>query len=373
MIREKFGKLAAFAAFASVQLPALAGTIEGDFKNPPPDARAETWWHFTTNHITKEGITRDLEAMKDIGYSAAHIFMANCYGKIPNVPDAQIMTPLWRGLMQHAGSEAKRLGLSLGVHNCPGWSSSGGPWIKPEDSMKCLVHTQKRVRAGETAPIVLPKPPDYKGFYRDIAVLALPAQETLPEPKISSSPELAGCEKLSGGSGNSPCLLPIEKEGGKASIFLEYPETVEARTAEFAFEGDRIHFTAEIFSSEDGKNFSKAGAISYKSPQDKGTPKFAPLGGEKPARGKFFRVDFSHNKTFSWETSQGPMRLKTLRLSGEVSVDNAAAANSSQNSFAYAPPRSGAHAKAPALSEIIDLTGKMSLDTHSRLKNWIDG
>lgn len=362
MIREKFGKLAAFAAFASVQLPALAGSMEGDFKNPPPDARAETWWHFTTNHITKEGITRDLEAMKDIGYSAAHIFMANCYGKIPNVPDAQIMTPLWRGLMQHAGSEAKRLGLSLGVHNCPGWSSSGGPWIKPEDSMKCLVHTQKRVRAGETAPIVLPKPPDYKGFYRDIAVLALPAQETLPEPKISSSPELAGCEKLSGGSDNPPCLLPIEKEGGKVSIFLEYPETVEARTAEFAFEGDRIHFTAEIFSSEDGKNFSKAGAISYKSPQDKGTPKFAPLGGEKPARGKFFRVDFSHNKTFSWETSQGPMRLKTLRLSGEVSVDNAAAANSSQNSFAYAPPRSGAQAKAPALSEIIDLTGKMSPD-----------
>ena len=41
MIREKFGKLAAFAAFASVQLPAFAGSMEGDFKNPPPDARAE--------------------------------------------------------------------------------------------------------------------------------------------------------------------------------------------------------------------------------------------------------------------------------------------------------------------------------------------
>ncbi len=362
MIREKLGKFAALAAFASVQVSAFGGTIEGDFKNPPPDARAETWWHFTTNHITKEGITRDLEAMKDIGYSAAHIFMANCYGKIPNVPDAQIMTPLWRGLMQHAGAEARRLGLSLGVHNCPGWSSSGGPWINPEDSMKCLVHTQKRVRAGETAPIVLPKPPDYNGFYRDIAVLALPAQKPLPEPKISSSPKLANCGKLSVGSGNSPCPLPIEKEGGKASIFLEYPETVEARTAEFSFEGGKIHFTAEIFASEDGKNFRKAGAISYKNPQDKGTPKFALLGGEESARGKFFRVDFSHNKTFAWESSQGPVRLKTLRLSREVSIDNAAAANSSQNSFAYVPPRSGAHAEAPAVSEIIDLTGRMSPD-----------
>lgn len=360
MKREKLCKFAALAAFASAQAAAFAGAMEDDFKNPPPDARAQTWWHFTTNHITKEGITRDLEAMKDIGYSTAHIFMANCYGKIPGVPDAQIMTPLWRELMRHAGAEAKRLGLSLGVHNCPGWSSSGGPWIRPEDSMKCLVHTQRLARAGDTAPIVLPKPRDYGGFYRDIAVLAIPAQKPLPEPKISSSPELPNTGRLSDDSNPSACPLPIEKEDGKASIFLEYPEAVEARTAEFAFEGDRIHFTAEIFASEDGKNFAKAGRIDYKNPQDKGTLKFAPLGGEKPAKGKIFRVDFSHNKTFEWESSRGPVLLKTLRLSPQVSIANAAAANSSQNSFAYAPPESGADSKAPTAAEILDLTGRMS-------------
>ena len=104
MKREKLCKFAALAAFASAQAAAFAGAMEDDFKNPPSEARAQTWWHFTTNHITKEGITRDLEAMKDIGYSTAHIFMANCYGKIPGVPDAQIMTPLWRELMRHTGA-----------------------------------------------------------------------------------------------------------------------------------------------------------------------------------------------------------------------------------------------------------------------------
>ena len=149
------GKIAALLALFASAVAVSADNLEKDFKNPPPDARAETWWHFTTNHITKEGITRDLEAIKNIGYSGAHIFIPNCYGKIPNVPDAQIMTPLWRELMRHAGAEAKRLGLSIGVHNCPGWSRSGGPWIKPEDSMKFIVHSQKRISGKQSAPITL--------------------------------------------------------------------------------------------------------------------------------------------------------------------------------------------------------------------------
>ena len=86
------GKIAALLALFASAVAVSADSLEKDFKNPPPDARAETWWHFTTNHITKEGITRDLEAIKNIGYSGAHIFIPNCYGKIPNVPDAQIMT-----------------------------------------------------------------------------------------------------------------------------------------------------------------------------------------------------------------------------------------------------------------------------------------
>ena len=31
--------------------------------------------------------------------------------------------------MRYASDESARLGLDLGFHNCPGWSSSGGPWI----------------------------------------------------------------------------------------------------------------------------------------------------------------------------------------------------------------------------------------------------
>ena len=283
------GKIVALLALFASAVAVCADSLEKDFKNPPPDARAETWWHFTTNHITKEGITRDLEAIKNIGYSGAHIFIPNCYGKIPNVPDAQIMTPLWRELMRHAGAEAKRLGLSIGVHNCPGWSSSGGPWIKPEDSMKFIVHSQKRISGKQSAPITLAPPPANSGFYRDIAVLAVPANKIPPTPKISTNPETANPNALSDEKNKNSFKLPIENEGGKASLLLEFPESVEARTAELCFEGKRIHFEADAYASDDGKNFRKVGTLSYNHSNDIGIPKFLSFG-PTAVKAKFFRI-----------------------------------------------------------------------------------
>lgn len=355
------GKIAALLALFASAVAVSADSLEKDFKNPPPDARAETWWHFTTNHITKEGITRDLEAIKNIGYSGAHIFIPNCYGKIPNVPDAQIMTPLWRELMRHAGAEAKRLGLSIGVHNCPGWSSSGGPWIKPEDSMKFIVHSQKRISGKQSAPITLAPPPANSGFYRDIAVLAIPANKIPPTPKISTVPETANPNALSDEENKNSFKLPIENEGGKASVLLEFPESVEARTAELCFEGKRIHFEADAYASDDGKNFRKVGTLSYNHSNDIGIPKFLSFG-PTAVKAKFFRFDFSYKKVAPWNKSKTPINLKSIKLYNESTIPNVQTANSSETTYAYKPPVGKPDTKAPAVSEILDLTGKMSPD-----------
>jgi len=47
-----------------------------------------------------------------------------------------------RDILTHAAKECEKLGLSFGVHNCDGWTSSGGPWVTPEHAMKVVVNSQ---------------------------------------------------------------------------------------------------------------------------------------------------------------------------------------------------------------------------------------
>ena len=293
----------AIKIFAALSLTtAFGGEIESDFKNPSADNRAETWWHFTSNCVTKEGITRDLEAMKQIGYSAAHIFYVNTFASIPNSEPYQVFTPRWYELMQHAGKEAGRLGLSLGVHNCPGWSSSGGPWIKPEDSMKCIVLSSTHADQN-SKEIKLPKPHENKGFYRDIAVLAIPAQTPLPLPKILSSDNLENAAETAKTGNTKPCLLAIQ-EKGKTSLIVEYPEAVDAKTLELLFDNERVQFKLEISASDDGKNFKKVGALDYHNYRYNVSPIFAQINGGNGTRAKFFKLDFANKQVAPWRRSQ---------------------------------------------------------------------
>jgi len=169
--------------FAVVVL-ALCGAIRASsedelvrgFRNPPPSARPHTWWHWINGNITKEGITADLEAMKRVGIGGAQIFNVEVgvpAGKVP------FMSPTFREMIRHAAKEANRLGLELCVHNCAGWSSSGGPWVKPEHAMQALCWSETSVRGPSRFEGVLPRPQRIlrygpSDYYRDIAVLAFP-------------------------------------------------------------------------------------------------------------------------------------------------------------------------------------------------------
>ena len=82
-------------------------------------------------NVTKEGITQDLEAMARIGVGGVLNFDAGTL--IPQGP-VVYLGPEWLDLKAHAAREADRLGLDFTMHNCPGWSSSGGPWITPSSA-----------------------------------------------------------------------------------------------------------------------------------------------------------------------------------------------------------------------------------------------
>ncbi|MGQ9697331.1 MAG: glycosyl hydrolase [Armatimonadota bacterium] len=154
-----------------------ADKLVQDFRNPPPSARPHTWWHWINGNITKEGITADLEAMKRVGIGGAQIFNVDVgvpAGKVP------FMSPAFREMIRHAAREASRLGIELCLHNCAGWSSSGGPWVKPEHGMQALCWSETTVHGPGRFSGVLPRPQRIlrygpSDYYRDIAVLALPA------------------------------------------------------------------------------------------------------------------------------------------------------------------------------------------------------
>jgi hypothetical protein len=146
------------------------------FRNPGTEYAIHTWWHWLDNAITREGITADLEAMKQEGISTATILNVSLHGERDlGVKPVLFNTPEWHSMFRWALEEADRLGITIGVHNCDGWSTSGGPWITPEQSMKICVWSRSRVSGPGTVSLELPEPKSKHDFYRDIAVLAYPS------------------------------------------------------------------------------------------------------------------------------------------------------------------------------------------------------
>lgn len=142
-----FAVVTAVMSLASV---ALSSGPENDplhvFQHPGPKAHVGVWWHWMGDTITRDGIVRDLDWFRDTGITSATIFgMADICTpwatKIKDSPHEGLVafTPSWWELVRFACEEAERRGIELGLHNCPGYTCTGGPWITPELSMRELV------------------------------------------------------------------------------------------------------------------------------------------------------------------------------------------------------------------------------------------
>ncbi|MGQ1783641.1 glycosyl hydrolase [Saccharicrinis sp. GN24d3] len=166
----------------------LQDNLEQNFKKPPASVKPRTWMHAMDGNMSKEGLTKDLEAMERVGIGGVLLFNID-----QKIPDGRIKynSPQHHEMLSHAAQECERLGLSFGVHNCDGWSSSGGPWITPEQSMKMVVCSEVQTTGGDIA-MRLPQPTTREDYYRDIAVVAYPAlpsemDDVQNKPIITSS------------------------------------------------------------------------------------------------------------------------------------------------------------------------------------------
>lgn len=342
-----------------------ASSLAATFQRPGTESALQTWWHWTSQFVTREGITADLESMAAIGYDTAHIFCA-AMTSVPPGKEAvspRMLSPQWLELYRHACAEAKRLGLHLGVHNCPGWSSSGGPWIKPEDSMKFVVATETRVVGGKRVSLALPRPEARRGFYRDIAVLAFRDVETDERPavQLDFASETPG-EALVDETPGTVVTLPIREVGAQASFTLKYQQPQRPRSLVVQFDERNGYVDLHLEASVDGKDFFPVRDIRYRLFRDPKSPKMSRLSLKEPVRA--FRLTFI-SKAAPGYVGQRNMRLEGVRFLNMETVEGITARNSLDNSIGYRPCPVKEDAPGLARGELLDLTGKM--DAEGRL------
>lgn len=162
--------------------------IKRMFVSPPESARPGVYWYFMDGNLSKEGMTKDLESMKQVGIGSV-VFLEVDDG-IPR-GNVDFLSPEWKDCFKHAVKECERLGISMILGIGPGWTGSGGPWVKGEESMRHMVSSVTRVTGGSKQSIALKKPlpkrpffgegkftPELKerwlDYYEDVAVLAFP-------------------------------------------------------------------------------------------------------------------------------------------------------------------------------------------------------
>lgn len=147
-----------------------ADPLADGFRDPPASARPRVWWHWMNGNVTEEGIRLDLEWMKRIGIGGAQTFDAQL--QTPQVVEKRLvyMTPEWKHAFRTAAETADRLGLELAIAASPGWSESGGPWVRPEDGMKKLVWSETRISGGKPFKGKLAPPPTKTGPFQDLGM-----------------------------------------------------------------------------------------------------------------------------------------------------------------------------------------------------------
>jgi hypothetical protein len=160
-----------------------AADLSKGFQNPPEETKPYCYWYWVNSDITADGITKDIEAMAKVGIRRAMI------GNIEGGGPVKMMSPEWTALTRHAMKEAARLKVELMMFNAPGWSQSGGPWIKPEQSMRRVTWNEIPAQGGKFSQVV--RPAAGKGI-QDIAVLAVPKKAAVSIPGAKSADNILG-------------------------------------------------------------------------------------------------------------------------------------------------------------------------------------
>lgn len=180
-----------FVGFVSAQELHKKETKE--FQPTIESSKPWVYWYWMKSAYSKDGITADLEAMKQAGIEGAYLMTIKGPANPPLIdPPVLQLTPEFWDMIHWAFQEANRLGLKMAFHGADGFAVAGGPWITPEMSMQKIVWSTTEIEGGKTITSKLPIPEHYKEYYKDIATFAIPIKEYQTNsqqqlPKVTTS------------------------------------------------------------------------------------------------------------------------------------------------------------------------------------------
>lgn len=144
-----------------------------DFKQIPESTQLAVYWYWVSDHISQDGVIKDLEAMKKVGINRVFIGSNIVSEGAPTGPH-KIFSDEWWNILHAALKKATELNIEIGIFNSPGWSQSGGPWIEPKQSMRYLSSADTLIIGAHRFRDSLPSLGENA---QDVKVLAYPAND----------------------------------------------------------------------------------------------------------------------------------------------------------------------------------------------------
>jgi len=311
----------------------ITSVLEEGFLDPPDSGRTHTFWFWMNGNVTKGGITSDLEAIKEAGVGGVLNFDAGT-GMIKG--PVEYGSPEYWDLKKHAIDECNRLGLFFGMHNCPGWSSSGGPWVTPEYSMLEVSWSETFLQGGRHVEIHLPEPYGRENFYQDTFVLAYPSLKgELPLNglfrKVTSGRDNIDIDQLT----DDPDGVTVtpEEPGEDACLQFEFTEPYEATYLSFISRLTELPVLPSGFglskgwikleASMDGVHFENISTadLGMDYSGDSGAPAFISLDFHRQ-KARYFRLSASHARNFSMLRFSGAERIQAWKSKANYLTGN---------------------------------------------------
>lgn len=150
--------------------PAMADDLAKNFQHIPESQRMAVYWYWMSDNLSRQGVVNDLNAMHEKGITRA--FIGNIWQDDVKPGNVKVMTDEWWEVVHAALKRASELNMEIGIFNCPGWSQSGGPWVKPQEAMRYLTSQSLSVKGtGKVQTLHLPSLGEDA---LDVRVLAIP-------------------------------------------------------------------------------------------------------------------------------------------------------------------------------------------------------
>ncbi len=391
--------IAAIAFFAMLSNISEAQTLQQNFQTPPNSAKPRVWWHWMNGNISKEGIQKDLEWMSRVGIGGFQNFDAALFTPVVVPKKIVFMTPEWKDAFKFTTEFADKKGLEMAIAGSPGWSVTGGPWVKPEDAMKKYVWAEALVEGGKKQTIKLPRPSDqiskfqdafsdgssvtggFVGekprFYRDALVIAykLPSNEKHlmdAKPKMSKSGGDFDTALLIDHDLSKTFLLPPTEVGKDMFVQYEFdsPHTFKAFAVGVGAAGGLAEFNGlpgnrRLKVSDDGVNFRTVATVSGS------TNPFLTVA-ISPTTAKYWRMCFetlpaSINPIAAMMGAGGEPKPEGANIS-EFVLFNTSRIDQAEDKAGFTPWKEdgklngGDNVEAISTQDVVDLTGKMNAD-----------